>query len=112
MRRMIALLLAALMLVAMTACGAKNETADTSAPADTAATETTSTETADTSDAAESTETADTAAIPGLEDGVFTVGMECALSLIHIFNTDAHRIAGWCSIVAEDLPHLMKQANG
>ena len=27
-------------------------------------------------------------------------------------NTDAHRIAGWCSIVAEDLPHLMKQANG
>ena len=78
MRRMIALLLAALMLVAMTACGAKNETTDTSAPADTAATETTSTETADTSDAAESTETADTAAIPGLEDGVFTVGMECA----------------------------------
>ena len=61
MRRMIALLLAALMLVAMTACGAKNETADTTAPADTA-----------------STETADTAAIPGLEDGVFTVGMECA----------------------------------
>ena len=78
MRRMIALLLAALMLVAMTACGAKNETTDTSTPADTAATETTSTETADTSDAAESTETADTAAIPGLEDGVFTVGMECA----------------------------------
>lgn len=78
MRRMIALLLAALMLVAMTACGAKNETTDTSAPADTAATETTSTETADTSDAAKSTETADTAAIPGLEDGVFTVGMECA----------------------------------
>ena len=37
MRRMIALLLAALMLVAMTACGAKNETTDTSAPADTAA---------------------------------------------------------------------------
>ena len=78
MRRMIALLLAALMLVAMTACGAKNETTDTSAPADTAATETTSTETADTSDAAESTETADPAPIPGLEDGVFTVGMECA----------------------------------
>ena len=27
-------------------------------------------------------------------------------------DADAHRIAGWCSIVAEDLPHLMKQANG
>ena len=66
MRRMIALLLAALMLVAMTACGAKNETADAA-----------NTETADTSAASESTETAD-AAIPGLEDGVFTVGMECA----------------------------------
>ena len=27
-------------------------------------------------------------------------------------DADAHWIAGWRSVVAENLPHLMKQANG
>lgn len=27
-------------------------------------------------------------------------------------DADTHRITGWCGVVAEDLPHLVKQADG
>ena len=69
MKKMLALLLAAVMVLSMAACAAAPATtpADTTAPAeDTQTTETT-----------ETTETADTPAT-GVEDGVLTVGMECA----------------------------------
>ena len=82
MRRMLALLLAALMLVAMTACGTKNETAADPASTETANTESTGTE------AGDSAETAETSVIPGLEDGVFTVGMECAYAPYNWTQTD------------------------
>ena len=65
MRRILALVLAALMLLSMAAC-ASSTTATPAATETTASTETT-----------ETTETADTPAT-GVEDGVLTVGMECA----------------------------------
>ena len=65
MRRILALVLAALMLLSMAAC-ASSTTATPAATETTAPTETT-----------ETTETADTPAT-GVEDGVLTVGMECA----------------------------------
>ena len=65
MRRILALVLAALMLLSMAAC-ASSTTATLEATETTASTETT-----------ETTETADTPAT-GVEDGVLTVGMECA----------------------------------
>ena len=61
MRRMFAIILALTMLLTLTACGGKTEEA---APAETAA-------------AAAPAETA-AAAVTGVEDGVLTVGMECA----------------------------------
>ena len=65
MRRILALVLAALMLLSMAAC-ASSTTATPAATETTASTETT-----------ETTETADIPAT-GVEDGVLTVGMECA----------------------------------
>ena len=65
MRRILALVLASLMLLSMAAC-ASSTTATPAATETTASTETT-----------ETTETADTPAT-GVEDGVLTVGMECA----------------------------------
>ena len=65
MRRILALVLAALMLLSMAAC-ASSTTATPAATETTASTEN-----------AETTETADTPAT-GVEDGVLTVGMECA----------------------------------
>ena len=65
MRRILALVLAALMLLSMAACASST----TATPADTETTASTET--------TETTETADTPAT-GVEDGVLTVGMECA----------------------------------
>ena len=65
MKRILALVLAAMMLLSMAAC-ASSTTATPAATETTASTETT-----------ETTETADTPAT-GVEDGVLTVGMECA----------------------------------
>lgn len=69
MKKIIALLLSMMMVLSMAACGSSDASsaASQSAPATTAA----STGEADGSEAT-------TAAIPGLEDGVFTVAMECA----------------------------------
>ena len=66
MKRLLTLLMALAMTASLAACGGSD---DTAAEDTTAETETTDTE---------STETSETDAIPGLEDGVFTVGMECA----------------------------------
>ena len=62
MRRFLALCLTLVMILALTACGSK--TAQDNTAANTGSPEQNNSETADT--------------IPGLEDGVFTVGMECA----------------------------------
>ena len=64
MRRLVALMMAAFMLLGMTACGAKE-----AAPAETAA---------PAAEAAAPAETAAAAVATGVEDGVLTVGMECA----------------------------------
>ena len=66
MKKLIALLMASAMMLALAACGGTGTT-ETTAPETTPA-ETTPAETTGT----------DTSTIPGLEDGVFTVGMECA----------------------------------
>ena len=66
MKKFLTLLMALAMTMSLAACGGSD---DTAAEDTTAETETTDTE---------STETSETDAIPGLEDGVFTVGMECA----------------------------------
>ncbi len=62
MRRLLSVCLALAMLLGLCACGSQTETT-----AETAAETTADAQTAE-----------QTAAIPGLEDGVFTVGMECA----------------------------------
>ena len=77
MRRMISICLLAVMLLAMCACGSSTAPASTPAPAESAAPASTAAP-ADTSAPAASGAGTETAAIPGLEDGVFTVGMECA----------------------------------
>ena len=69
MKKIIALLLSMMMVLSMAACGSSDASpaASQSAPVSTAA----STGEADGSEAT-------TAAIPGLEDGVLTIAMECA----------------------------------
>ena len=69
MKRIIALALALVMLLCLGACGSKAETADSGSK--TEAPETTVPEVEDLTGV-------DTSKIPGLEDGVLTVGMECA----------------------------------
>ena len=64
MRRFVTMLLALSMALSLTACGG-SDTTETTENTETTQTEGTETNT-------------DTSAIPGLEDGVFTVGMECA----------------------------------
>ncbi len=67
MKKILALLLCAVMVFSLAACGGSSE--------ESAAPESTAPE----SSAPESTAPdGESAAIPGLEDGVFTVGMECA----------------------------------
>ena len=71
MKRLLALLLAAAMVMALTACGSAGSAASAAseaAPAAESAAET----------AASEASAADAAGIPGLEDGVLTVAMECA----------------------------------
>ena len=79
MKKIIALLLSMMMVLSMAACGSSDASsaASQSAPATTAA----STGEADGSEAT-------TAAIPGLEDGVFTVAMECAYAPYNWTQTD------------------------
>ena len=77
MKKFIIMFLALAMTASMTACGSGSSTEDTTA-AETSGTE--ETEAADGSAAEETAEAADTAAGTGsgVEDGVLTVGMECA----------------------------------
>ena len=77
MKRLFALMLAAAMLLALAACGAAAE----SAPA---------AESASAASAAEAPASAaeEAAAIPGLEDGVFTIAMECAYAPNNWTQTD------------------------
>ena len=77
MKRLFALMLAAAMLLALAACGAAAE----SAPA---------AESASAASAAEAPASAaeESAAIPGLEDGVFTIAMECAYAPYNWTQTD------------------------
>ena len=79
MKKIIALLLSMMMVLSMAACGSSDASsaASQSAPASTDA----STGEADGSEAT-------TAAIPGLEDGVFTVAMECAYAPYNWTQTD------------------------
>ena len=75
MKRILALVLAALMLLSISACSSST----TSTPA--------ATETTASTENAETTETADTPAT-GVEDGVLTVGMECAYAPYNWTQTD------------------------
>ena len=77
MKRLFALMLAAAMLLALAACGAAAE----SAPA---------AESASAASAAEAPSSAaeEAAVIPGLEDGVFTIAMECAYAPYNWTQTD------------------------
>ena len=80
MRKIIALLLSLTMVLSMTACGGSDSAS--AAPAGTsAASAAASTTAADDSKA-------ETTAIPGLEDGVFTVAMECAYAPYNWTQTD------------------------
>ena len=85
MKKIFALLLAAAMLLGMTACGTEEtsvvseETATSAESAETAATEAAATEAAS---------AGDSAAIPGLEDGVLTIAMECAYAPYNWTQTD------------------------
>lgn len=78
MKRLFALILAAAMVMGMTACG--GSTAST-----TSAGENTASAAAETAAAGS---TGEGAAIPGLEDGVFTVAMECAYAPYNWTQTD------------------------
>ncbi len=70
MKRMLAMILALMMVISLAACGSAEESA---APA---------------ASAAESAASAAEGAIPGLEDGVFTVAMECAYAPYNWTQTD------------------------
>lgn len=85
MKKIFALLLAAAMLLGMTACG----TEETSVTSEETATSAESAETATTEAAAtEAASAGDSAAIPGLEDGVLTIAMECAYAPYNWTQTD------------------------
>ncbi len=81
MKKLIALLLTLSMLLCMAACGSGTESAASAAPAASADAA------APAASAAETGSTA-TAAIPGLEDGVFTIAMECAYAPYNWTQTD------------------------
>lgn len=85
MKKIFALLLAAAMLLGMTACG----TEETSVTSEETATSAESAETATTEAVAtEAASAGDSAAIPGLEDGVLTIAMECAYAPYNWTQTD------------------------
>lgn len=80
MKKLIALLLSLTMVVSMTACGSSEGSVAASSKAASEQQSTTAAETA--------TSGAESAAIPGLEDGVFTVAMECAYAPYNWSQTD------------------------
>ena len=80
MKKLIALLLSLTMVVSMTACGSSEGSAAASSKAASEQQSTTAAETAASG--------AESAAIPGLEDGVFTVAMECAYAPYNWSQTD------------------------
>ncbi len=80
MKKLIALLLSLTMVVSMTACGSSEDSAAASSKAASEQQSTTAAETAASG--------AESAAIPGLEDGVFTVAMECAYAPYNWSQTD------------------------
>ena len=80
MKRLFALMLAAAMLLAMAACGA----GEASAPAAEEAASAASAASAE----APASAAEESAAIPGLEDGVFTIAMECAYAPYNWTQTD------------------------
>lgn len=80
MKKLIALLLSLTMVVSMTACGSSEDSAAASSKAASEQQGTTAAETAASG--------AESAAIPGLEDGVFTVAMECAYAPYNWSQTD------------------------
>ena len=80
MKKLIALLLSLTMVVSMTACGRSEDSAAASSKATSEQQSTTAAETAASG--------AESAAIPGLEDGVFTVAMECAYAPYNWSQTD------------------------
>ena len=88
-RRILATVLAALMALSLTACGSSNTSGNTAGDNTTGNNADTTDNTSDTADAGETGADSvippvedltdvDTSTIPGLEDGVLTVGMECA----------------------------------
>ena len=78
MKKLIALLLAAVMVLGLCACGASDTAAPAASEPETAA-----------SSAGETAASEETAsAIPGLEDGVFTIAMECAYAPYNWTQTD------------------------
>ena len=76
MRRMIALCMAACMALSLTACGSKD--APSGSAGQTSQSSSASQQETVTVPPVEDLTGVDTSSIPGLEDGVFTVGMECA----------------------------------
>ena len=80
MKKIIALLLSLAMVASMTACGSSQGSATASSKAASEQETTTAAETAASG--------AENAAIPGLEDGVFTVAMECAYAPYNWSQTD------------------------
>ena len=78
MKKVLALMLAFAMLLGLTACGTSGDGASASAP-EAAASE---------QNAASAPEAAAADAIPGLEDGVFTISMECAYAPYNWTQTD------------------------
>ena len=80
MKKLLALLLAACMVLGMTACGGS----EASAPAS----EASAADAAPAQSAAEESAAGESAAIPGLEDGVFTISMECAYAPYNWTQTD------------------------
>lgn len=75
MKKLLALVLTCAMVLTMVACGGSKKE-DTAAPAETAGTETTG------------AEVKGDPSIPGLEDGVFTIAMECAYAPYNWTQTD------------------------
>ena len=100
MKRMLSLLMAAAMMLALAACGGDNTgTPGTSAPAPTG-----------TNQPAPTNEPAQNGgdAIPGLEDGVLTVGMECAYAPYNWMQVDDSYANGYDVIIAK----MICEANG
>ena len=71
MKKILSVLMVLAMMLAMTACGGTDTAETTAAPTEAAAV-------TEAAEAADETTAAQTAAIPGLEDGVLTIAMECA----------------------------------